>query len=78
MQLSGALRFYNNRPCVRWDLVEPAQWETLKSRAAAKGLRWQALLMSHEVEDAQKRLPGRWRKIGDYRQVSLWRLDSDS
>ncbi|HWQ31944.1 MAG TPA: glycosyltransferase family 39 protein, partial [Blastocatellia bacterium] len=78
MQMSGALRFYNNRPCVRWDLIEPAQWETLKSRAAEKGLRWYALLMSHEVEDAQKRLPGRWRKIGDYRQVSLWRLDSDS
>jgi hypothetical protein len=32
--------------------------------------------MQFELEDAQKRMPGKWEKIGTVEQVSLWRIDT--
>jgi 4-amino-4-deoxy-L-arabinose transferase-like glycosyltransferase len=76
MQMSGALKFYTQRLIVRWDMVEPSQWILLKERARERGYQWYALLMQFELEDAQKRMPGKWEKIGTVEQVSLWRIDA--
>jgi hypothetical protein len=75
MEMSGALKFYTQRPIVRWDWVEPGQWQVLKGRAAEKGYRWYALLQPQEVEEAQKRLPGKWVQIGTLRHISLWQIE---
>lgn len=75
MQMSGALDFYTDRPVVRWDWLTLDQWAVLKKRAAEKGYGWYALLHPHEIEDAQKRVPGKWNKIGELKHVSLWQID---
>lgn len=75
-EMSGALKFYTRRLIVRCDLVEPSQWLSLKERARERGYQWYALLMPFEIEDAQKRMPGKWEKIGAVEQVSLWRIDA--
>ncbi|MGH9938319.1 MAG: glycosyltransferase family 39 protein [Blastocatellia bacterium] len=74
-EMSGALRFYTGRPIVRYERVEPDKWRTLQVRAAEKGYRWYALLVSQEVEEAQRQLPGRWTKLGTLRQISLWQIE---
>jgi len=76
MQMSGALKFYTDRLIVRWDFVEPAQWPVLKSRAAEKGHQWYALLMPFEIEEAQRRLSGKWVRVGTFNQLSLWQIDT--
>lgn len=77
MEMSGALKYYANRPVVRYDRVEPGQWRELTARAAGKGYRWYALLMPHEVEPARSRLAGRWTQLGAMRNISLWRIEPD-
>jgi hypothetical protein len=78
MQMSGALGFYTERPIVRWDFLRPEQWAELKIRAAEKGYRWYALLMPFEIEDAQKRLGGKWTKLGMQGPTSLWQIEPAS
>jgi 4-amino-4-deoxy-L-arabinose transferase-like glycosyltransferase len=75
MQMSGALKFYTQRLVVRWDEVAPDQWQRLKEHAAERGYQWYALLHPHEIEEAQRRLPGQWVEVGAVRQVSLWRIE---
>jgi hypothetical protein len=77
MQMSGALKFYTRRLVVRWDAVKPDQWRPLKERATERGYQWYALLQPHEVEEAQRRLPGKWVQIGRLRHISLWRIESE-
>jgi Bacterial membrane protein YfhO/Dolichyl-phosphate-mannose-protein mannosyltransferase len=77
MELSGALKFYTRRPILRWDLVAPEHWSTIKTRAAEKGMKWYALLMPHEVDDARKRLGGAWSEMAKEGPVSLWRIEAD-
>jgi hypothetical protein len=36
---------------------------------------WFALLLSSEVEEAQKKIGGRWTKVGMLDQVSLWQVE---
>ena len=76
MQMSGALKFYTQRLIVRWDEVNPDQWQPLKEHAAERGYRWYALLHPHEIEDAQKRMPGKWVQIGKLRHISLWQIET--
>jgi hypothetical protein len=73
-EMSGAIKFYTGRPIVRYDLVNTDQWRTLQTRAAEKGYRWYALLVSQEVEEAQRLLPGRWIKMGTLGHISLWQI----
>jgi hypothetical protein len=75
MQMSGALKFYTERPVVRWDLLEPGRWATVKKHAAERGYQWYALLMDFEVEGAQKQMGGRWTKLKTIGPISLWRID---
>ena len=75
-EMSGAIKFYMRRPIVRYERVGADQWPTLQARAAEKGYQWYALLLSQEVEEAQKRLPGRWTRLGMHRQISLWQIET--
>jgi hypothetical protein len=78
MQMSGALGFYTERPIVRWDLLEPKQWSTVKKHAAERGYRWYALLESWEIEGAQKIMGGKWTKLGMLGPFSLWQIEPTS
>jgi hypothetical protein len=78
IQMSGALKFYTNRPIVRWDWLSPGQWIEVKKHAAERGYQWYALLWSHEVDEAQKRMGGKWTKLGTLDQFSLWRIELTS
>jgi len=78
MQMSGALKFYTNRPILRWNAVTPEQWPEVKKRAAERGYQWYALLIPSEIEEAQKRLGGKWTKLGTLDQTSLWRIEPAS
>ena len=75
MEMSGALNYYTNRSILRYDFARPDQWQTLTKRAAEKDYRWYALLMPHELTEAQKRVTGKWSKVGDYQQISLWQIE---
>jgi hypothetical protein len=77
-QMSGALWFYTERPIVRLDWTWPHQWSAVKKRAAERGYQWYALLMPFEIEEAQKRLSGKWTKMGMVGPVSLWRIEPSS
>ena len=77
MQMSGALRYYTNLTPVRWDRIEPEQVPQLRERARAEGYQWFALLLPFENEEARRRLPWGWTKVGALREATLWRLDSD-
>src|SRR4030095_9901417 len=78
IQMSGAWKFYPNRPIVRWDWLRPEQWIEVKKHAAEKGDQWHAFLWSNEVEEAQKRMGGKWTKLGMLDQFSLWRIELTS
>lgn len=73
-EMSGALKFYTNRLILRWDMVPPAVWPTLKTRVQERGYEFYALLMQHEVEDAQRRVPGEWTAQGQLRHIGLWKI----
>jgi dolichyl-phosphate-mannose-protein mannosyltransferase len=75
MHMSGALRFYTERPIVRWDWLDPERWPVVKKNAAERGYQWYALLWPFEVEEAQKRLGGKWTKLGMLDQISLWQIE---
>ncbi|MGH9838596.1 MAG: ArnT family glycosyltransferase [Blastocatellia bacterium] len=78
MEMSGALKFYTGRPIVRWDLIEPDQWRLLKNHAGERSYQFYALLMEHELEGAQRRMPGKWTQLGTVRHISLWKIESAS
>src|SRR5262245_4074740 len=75
-EMSGAIKYYTGRPIVRYDRVGADQWQTLQARAAEKGYQWYALLLPEEAEEAQKRLPGRWTRLGTRLQLSLWQIET--
>jgi len=75
-EMSGAIKFYTGRPIVRYERVGADQWRALQARAAEKGYQCYALLLSQEIEEAQKRLPGRWTRLGMLRQISLWQIET--
>ncbi len=47
---------------------------SLKSRRQSPS-RVYALLFPFEVEELARRLPGRWRKLGVLRDITLWELE---
>lgn len=75
MEFSGAMRAYDWGTFVRWDYVEAGRFPELRRRFEAQGYRLYALMQPHEVTEAAPRLPGDWKYLGSYRDVSLWRLD---
>lgn len=77
MQMSGALKYYTNLTPVRWDWIRPEQVSLLRERARAEGYQWFALVFPFENEELQRRLPWGWTKMGNLREATLWRLDSN-
>ncbi len=75
MEMSGALKFYTGRPIARWDYLLPEQWTIISRHAAERNVRCYALLMPQEIAAAQQHLPGRWRQLGQYQQISLWQIE---
>jgi hypothetical protein len=75
MQMSGALTYYTNLSIVRWDLLEAARFQDFRQTVESRGIRWYALLWPFEEAEFQKRLPGRWTRIGASRDIGLWRLE---
>lgn len=75
-EMSGALRYYTELTPVRWDVLDPTTFRTLRSqtKTSGRGGRWFALLMRHEVPLAAPRVPGPWIFLGEKGPVSLWRL----
>src|SRR5262249_29565768 len=75
-EMSGAIKFYTGRPIIRYERVGADEWQTLQAHAADSGYQCYALLLSQEIEEAQKRLPGRWTRLGMLRQISLWQIET--
>jgi hypothetical protein len=78
MHMGGALGFYTGRPVVRWDWLKPEQLSVMKKHAAERGYRWYALLLPFEFEDAQKKIGGKWTKVGTLDPVILWQVELTS
>lgn len=74
MEMSGALKAYTGRPILRWDGLEPGEFERLRETAERRGHRIYALLMPHEIDPARRRVPGRWLLVGRRRGMTLWAL----
>jgi hypothetical protein len=75
MQMSGALKYYTGRPVARWDAFTPGRFERFRREARERNLRLYALLWPFEEKSFAANLPGRWTRIGAWRDVGLWRFD---
>jgi len=73
-QLSGSSLFYNTQPIVRWDVIEPAQFELLCQTAAKLHRPIYAPLYAFEKAELQKKLGGEWLAIAHPSKVTIWRL----
>lgn len=78
MQASGSLFYYTDFPVLRWNKIEPGQFNRVEQAAA--GRRVFALLMPFEEQRAfpEKRLSGSWTKIGSIHNFNLWELEPGS
>jgi 4-amino-4-deoxy-L-arabinose transferase-like glycosyltransferase len=74
MQVSGAVTYYSDFSVLRWDALDAEKFAFVRRRIESKGYELYALLFPFEEEGFRQKVPGSWRKIGDVRQVSLWRL----
>lgn len=78
MQLSGAAVYHGSQTLVRWDKLGAEHWPQLYAAAQAGGRPVYAVLMEFEVREGfPNRIPGRWEKIHELRNVSFWRLVGD-
>jgi hypothetical protein len=75
MQMSGALKYYTGRPVARWDAITPDRFERLRRAARERGHPLYALLWPFEEKPFAPNLPGRWTRVGAWRDIGLWRLD---
>jgi 4-amino-4-deoxy-L-arabinose transferase-like glycosyltransferase len=74
MQMSGALTYYTHLPIARWDRVTPETFPRIRDAVRERGFAWYALLRDFEHKELA-RAPGNWTRIGNVRDVILWRLD---
>lgn len=78
MQVSGSLTYYTDRVVVRWDRLDPEAFQWLREHLDARGIEMVALLFDFEVEELKEQLPVRWKKIGDYLGITLWKVAEPS
>jgi hypothetical protein len=75
MQMSGALHYYTDYQLVRWDTLEGA-WPRVQASLVRSGRPAYGVFFDFETQPAIiGKLPGHWSKLGQLRQVSLWRLE---
>jgi hypothetical protein len=75
MAASGAIYYYTGLPVLRWDQISAEDFARYAPAAAAAGRPIYALLFAVEREEAlQRRMPGRWEKLADFRGAAIWRL----
>jgi hypothetical protein len=74
-EMSGSFCYYANRETVRWEMLDRDRFAVLRSHAS---MSWYAIAIDDNEAariDFAHRMPGRWTRISNYRQSSLWRLD---
>jgi hypothetical protein len=79
MQGSGAFTFYTDLTIVRWDQIEPAEFQRVAAAVSASGRPLYAALFPFEVEDQkafERHLPGRWTKVATVRDVGVWKWEA--
>ncbi len=74
-QMSGAVYLYSDRIVANPGKLNAYRLEKLMTRVEASGYRWYALLFPHEIAALQGEHSGRWTRLGDFRNVSLWRRE---
>jgi 4-amino-4-deoxy-L-arabinose transferase-like glycosyltransferase len=75
MQMSGGLKYYADRPILRWDRVAPHRFGELRRLAGERGVELYALLWPFEVVESATHLPGDWQPVARFGPVVLYRLD---
>ncbi len=74
LAFSGTLQFYSDFPVLRWDQLQPEQFQRYADLARRVGRPLCALLFESEREDAFRRCPGAWQKVSQTGNVGLWQL----
>lgn len=76
MQVSGAFFYYSDFLLVRWDMIEPAQHDTLLRIIAEQKRPVYAALFEFETPRALEKIGGRWTKLTTIGQVTFWQRQS--
>jgi hypothetical protein len=72
---SGALYYYTDFAVLRWEQLDAVAFARYASLAAASGRPICAVLFDNFEEAALKeRMPGKWKRVGSVKNVTLWRL----
>lgn len=75
MQTSGSFTFYTSFTIVRWDIINGDAWNRLCAVAQAAGRPLYATLFEFEERRAFPNiLSGRWERVAQLHQISIWRL----
>lgn len=78
MQMSGSLFYYTDYRLLRWDMLEDS-WPKVRATLHAAKLPVYTVLFDFEEKRAlEEKIPGPWVKMGQMRQVGIWRLDPGS
>jgi hypothetical protein len=76
MQESGSIFYYTDFTFVRWDQMQGPDARRVIEVCASAHRPVYASLFDWETDDAlRKRMPGAWSRIGEVRNVTIWRLD---
>lgn len=77
MQHSGALYYYTDFVFIRWDNLDPKSFSRVAAALAKSNRPLYAALSPFEIDEQNaftRHMPeGRWEKIGNVRDVTLWR-----
>jgi hypothetical protein len=73
MEFSGAVRYYNALPPLRWDAMAPSDLTAVVERASAHAYAVYGIFLTQEVERARSQIAGTWTRLaaldGD---VTIW------
>jgi 4-amino-4-deoxy-L-arabinose transferase-like glycosyltransferase len=73
MQMSGALYYYTGRTMVRWDWIQPDEFQALRAYAGSRP--WYALLADFESGEGMSHTGAAWIPTARFDSVVLYRLD---
>ena len=75
MQVSGAFYYYTDFLLVRWDQVQPSDMVPLFQTLHEQHRPVYAVLYGFEEPGAMKQMGGRWTRIAELPNVTVWRVD---